>query len=148
MEQGEYTISARDNDLALAGTYYVEYTIYEPSLGGCDARFWDSTENEWVLDQGSTYKFSLRVVATDEEAFDFAATGTGYADGTFTNLGLEAGPVEQLDSAACPDGVCGPQSGTELLEICDPNTNTVPPRFATAVPLSVEILDGFSPYER
>jgi hypothetical protein len=130
--------------------YYIEFTVYEPGNDICDPLFFDEDNSEWHADQGSTYKITMRLLATDSSGFDLmGAPGVpDFGDGQFSGAGLDGPFVEQVLDGNCVDGNCGPAQGTPSVAPCDPNTD--PNFMSTLASRSVGYseLRGFNPYER
>lgn len=133
--------------------YYVTFTVYEPPSGECNPDFFDSTNNEWHFDQGSTYELTFRLTVDDASGFDFAtgsantADFTGGGGGTYER-GLVLDSVEQVVPDDCPSGACGSEVGAVATTPCD--NNPAPVEVATtshAVPLASRQLQAFTAVE-
>jgi hypothetical protein len=125
--------------------YYVEFTVYEPGNEVCDPLFFDEENEVWHADQGSTYKITMRLLATDASGFNLmGAPGVpDFEDGQFSGAGLDGPFVEQI-----LDGNCGPAQGSPSVAPCDPNTD---PNFQSTLAsrsVGYSELRGFNPYER
>lgn len=132
--------------------YYIEYTVYEPPSGLCDPAWYDSNDDEWHVDPGSTYRITFRLTSSVSNGFNFqnGANGAGDPDfgaGFATGLTMES--VEQLDEGGnCANGECGPQIGTSASAPCDLNEEAAAiPTAAFAVTVQQSELAGFTPVE-
>jgi hypothetical protein len=133
--------------------YFVTFTVYEPGGGECDPAFYDSANDRWYFDYGSTYELTFRLTSDTDSGFDFTAgagSGTTTADfGAGYEQGLTLESVTQMnDDAACPGGVCGPQPGAPSSTPCDENAapGSVDLR-QYAIPLSSRQVGAFTPVE-
>jgi hypothetical protein len=131
--------------------YYVTFTVYEPGEGECDPAFYDSVNDKWYFDYGSTYEVTFRLTSDASSGFDFTTGATsGAADfGAGFEEGLVLDAVDQLgDDDACPGGVCGPQPGSPSGTPCDENVSTAGIDLRQyAVPITDRQLGAFSPVE-
>ncbi|GEM_PF-1078587 len=127
--------------------FYITYTIYEPGEASCDPRWYDDAEQEWIVDQGSTYELTFRLVNKGKAAFNF---GNGDSlpqdpgDGFGTGGGLTMGSAEQSLDGDCADGNCGPSVGTKASKPCipEPQIPEGPPAYSVQVAWGE--VDGFS----
>jgi hypothetical protein len=129
---------------------YVEFIIYESGNGQCDERFYDSTGEEWHLDEGATFRVTFRLTVTDGQGFDFA---TGYSGDAAdfgdedTGLVLVGGEAEQITDGECADGNCGPTLSPPAPVPCDNNGDSTGSSSALSIPLTRSELSGFNPVE-
>jgi hypothetical protein len=133
--------------------YYIEYTIYEPSLGTCDAAWHDASSDQWIADEGSTYVIRMRLIVPDEGPFDFI-NGSGKNLGArvgdtwgFNSDGLQMAAPEQVRAGECADGICGPQPTAQKQRPCDPNENQAASTGTASVSMGYRELSHFSPVE-
>ncbi len=140
-------------DVVIEGieAYFVQFTIFEPGSAECDPDFYDSSTGQWHFDSGSTYVISFRLTSDATSGFNFTS-GTTSTDATFEpgfTPGLTLSSVEQVSTAACPDGNCGAQQGVaRTAKACDNNVG-LPPAAGTRFALGQQstFIGGFSPAE-
>jgi hypothetical protein len=130
--------------------YNITYTVYEPGSGECNQAFYDSANNTWHFDQGSTYEITFRLVANAASGFNFTAgaspPGVDFGGGFTPALTLAS--VSQLTTEGCTGGACGMVPGGGSAVPCD-NNSASPTAGVTgfAVPTSTAQIAGFTPVE-
>ena len=125
--------------------YTIEFSVFEPGTGSCDAGWYDPVEEIWYFDQGASYVLSYSVAVNDATGFDLVnGAGLSY----LTDGGsLSFNGVQQNLEGACADGVCGPVPSTPGGPPCDPNDYSPPADVTYTIPLMTSEIEGFSRVE-
>lgn len=138
--------------------YNIQFTVYEPPAAICDEDWYDTDEDQWHEDPGSTFLLTYRLTSNVSSGFDLitgaggggGGGGAGGADfgGGFAT-GLTLASVEQIGTGECANGGCGPQMSNTASAPCDNNANPPPGIGGAGAALAVTHteLTAFTPIE-